>query len=328
MKKTVRICIDRYDGTGQEIVLYEGDRFDVKLSYEPSHEKKPVSPVFKVGDNVRYKGTANTCLQKDNMLRVGDVYEIAGIGLHNDGTILLKGKTSWYGTVHFELVGLPKSISKFKVGDSIRLIQHGMLNGECAEWTRKDNLEIGSLYTVRRTENTCIRVSEDGYWCESVHFELVSAPMFKKGDVIRLLQHGQIGNESTKWTELGKLEIGNLYTVKNINPISRNEMNGWVQLNEGQKSTLHYYYHPAHFELVPTPAFKKGDIVRFVQGGALDWEGTDWAKDDELEVGCLYTIARISNGRGDVQVKEGKYNMVLSQLHFKYVATLADKEDC
>lgn len=120
MRKAVNILIKRSDDTEQEIMLYPGDtwevdgRFILTCAEEPKSVSaklpSPPSPVFKIGDNVRYKGTANTGFQGNNELEPDDVYKVAQLGLLNDGTILLEGKTSWYGIVHFELVAsLPTS---------------------------------------------------------------------------------------------------------------------------------------------------------------------------------------------------------------------------
>jgi hypothetical protein len=62
--------------------------------------------------------------------------------------------------------------------------------------------------------------------------------------------------------------------------------------------------------------FKKGDIVRLVKGGMIDWEGTAWWEIDGLEIGGEYTVNCVANT--DNIVIDG-YRYTHHQDHFELV---------
>jgi hypothetical protein len=52
--------------------------------------------------------------------------------------------------------------------------------------------------------------------------------------------------------------------------------------------------------------FKKGDIVRLVKGGMIDWEGTAWWERDGLEIGGEYPVNCVAN-TGNIVIDGYRY---------------------
>ena len=67
--------------------------------------------------------------------------------------------------------------------------------------------------------------------------------------------------------------------------------------------------------------FKKGDEVRYVVKGPLDWESEDWAEKAGLILGHVYTVSTVSSLLGGPEIVEindsGYKGYRISALHFE-----------